>query len=73
MNDDNKKEQLIRFIQRELCHAYCDNCRGNDEKDFDGCEDCHRKYIGWEICSSTATRIAEKAAQIFSEEVENHG
>lgn len=67
MNDE-KKAELIKFIQNELCYVYCSNCRGNDEKNFEGCEDCHRKYIGWEIGLPTATRIAEKAAQIFSEE-----
>lgn len=66
MNDE-KKAKLIRFIQNELCHAFCDNCRGNDEKKFKGCKDCHRMYIGWKVGLSTATRIAEKAAQIFSE------
>lgn len=69
--DDEKKAKLIKFIQDELCHAYCDNCRGNDEKRFEGCEDCHRKYIGWEVGLSTATRIAEKAIELFNEE-DNH-
>ena len=67
MNDE-KKAKLIKFIQDELCHAYCDNCRGFEEKNYEGCEYCYRKYIGWEVSLSTATRIAEKAAQIFSEE-----
>ena len=67
MNDE-KQAELIKFIQHELRHAYCDNCRGNDEKRFEGCEDCHRKYIGWEVSLPTATRITEKAVQIFSEE-----
>lgn len=66
MNDE-KKAALINFIQRELRHAYCDNCQGNEEEDFEECEFCHRKHIGWEISLPTATRIAEKAAQIFSE------
>jgi len=65
---DEKKAELIKFIQDELRYAYCDNCRGNDESDFEGCDDCHRKYIGWGIRLSTATRIAEKAAQLFSKE-----
>lgn len=69
---DEKKAELISFIQDNLCYAYCDNCRGNDETEFEGCEDCHRKYIGWEIGLSTATQIAEKAAQIFNQE-ENYG
>lgn len=67
MNED-KKAELTKFIQDALGYAYCDNCRGNDDMDFEGCDNCHRKYIGWEIRPSTAARIAEKAAQIFSEE-----
>lgn len=61
------KEEFIEFLMNELSRVYCHNCKGNDnnaESDF--CDDCHRKYMNWEISRNTAERIADKAAEVFS-------
>lgn len=52
----------------ELSDIYCHNCRGNDDKvNADFCEDCHRKYINWELSQTTAEAIAEKAICFLKE------
>lgn len=59
-------KQFTDYIKNKLDSVYCYNCKGNDddvEPDF--CDDCHRKYMNWEISDYTANQIAEKAFEII--------
>jgi hypothetical protein len=66
------QQQISDLLYNQLGHIYCDNCRFASEisetkskKEFGywGCEDCYRKYMGWEIsrdeCDSLARKIGE--------------
>lgn len=65
-NKDEFMKQFTDYIENELSSVYCYNCKGNDndvEQDF--CDDCHRKYMNWEISDYTANKIAERAFEII--------
>ena len=66
------QQQISDLLYDQLDHIYCDNCRfateiseeeSNDKYGYWGCEDCYRKYIGWEVsraaCDSLARKIGE--------------
>lgn len=63
------KKKFVSYLISELCYIYCHNCRGNekDKVNTDFCEDCHRKYINWELSQATAETIAEKAISFLKE------
>ena len=54
----NKKERLLEFIHGELDHIYCYNCKHNDNCEND---DCHRKYMGWQVSDEVVDEIVEIA------------
>ena len=52
-----------------MSHIYCDNCRfnteiseeeSNEKYGYWGCEDCYRKYMGWEISRAACDNLARK-------------
>jgi len=59
-------EEATEFIYKTLNYAYCDNCRGNDDKDHE-CDECHRKMQNWAIRKCTAEGIAKKILQDTTE------
>lgn len=65
------KTKIIEAIEESLSKVYCNNCHSR-ELDMDdeecNCEDCHRKYMGWEISNKAAEEIANKILKIESEE-----
>lgn len=54
------KLKIIEILLDEFNDVYCYNCRGNDDFDFVGCEDCHRKSIGWSLSERSAEDIADR-------------
>ncbi len=70
------KEKFTQYLMSTLDTVYCDNCRGNDADDNtdpDFCEDCHRKYMSWELSRPVAEIIAEKALEMFRGGVDDAG
>ena len=56
-------EKAIEIICYELKRPYCDNCKHNVLRPSgisSVCEDCHRKYISWQISEGKAKHIAEQ-------------
>ena len=60
------REEIKKKLQWELCRIYCDNCRHNEPDapkdrygDPIGCDDCHRKYMGWEPSSALLDKIID--------------
>lgn len=50
----------------DLSCPYYNNCKesaANEAADF--CEDCPKKYIGWELSRDTAEAIADEAVKLF--------
>jgi hypothetical protein len=56
-------KQISKIIYEELSYIYCDNCRhvyAYKNEEIDPCEECHRKYMQWEISESFCNAIAER-------------
>ena len=67
------QQQISNLLYDQLDHIYCDNCRfateipeeeSNDKYGYWGCEDCYRKYIGWEISKSACDSLARKIGEL---------
>lgn len=54
----NKKERLLEFIHGELDHIYCYNCKHQENCEND---DCHRKYMGWQVSDGVIDEILKIA------------
>ena len=54
----SKKEELIEFIHGELDYIYCYNCKHQNDCEND---ECHRKYMGWQVSDEVVDRIVEIA------------
>ena len=52
------KEEIIEIIEREFGYVYCHNCAHNLVHGH--CEECHRKYMNWEISHEVAKKIADR-------------
>lgn len=53
------KEEIVNILLKELTCIYCYNCAfGNG--DYSRCEECHRKYMNWELSKEYAEVIAEQ-------------
>ena len=52
------KEEIIEILEKEFGYIYCHNCKHNLESN--SCDECHRKYMNWEISPETAERLAYK-------------
>jgi len=71
----NKEEQIGKYIYDKLSYIYCNNCRfsGNerneaiDEAGYDGCDDCHRKMMGWEVSKYFTNKLAKDINLIIGE------
>lgn len=50
--------KISKILEDELCYVYCTNCKY--DMDDDRCENCHRKYMNWELSEEEAIRIADK-------------
>lgn len=53
------KNKLVEIIYNELDYIYCDNCRFSLELE-NGCDDCHRKMMHWEISLNASNILADK-------------
>ena len=60
------REEIKSKLQWALCGVYCDNCRHNEpDAPRDsygvpvGCDDCHRKYMGWEPSRALLDKIID--------------
>lgn len=52
-------KEAVKFIYDELYVAYCYNCRGSEDKEFETyCYNCHRKEQNWAISKGEAEYIA---------------
>ena len=49
--------KAVQFVEESLSGVYCDTCRYND--DYDNCDYCHRKYMGWIISHKTASSLVK--------------
>lgn len=67
------QQQISDLLYSQISHIYCDNCRFNSEinkENFEkengywGCEDCYRKYMGWEISKAACDNLAKKIGEI---------
>lgn len=54
----SKKEELIEFIHGELDNIYCYNCKHQGDCEND---ECHRKYMGWQVSDGVVNKIVEIA------------
>lgn len=67
------KDKISELLYNELDYIYCDNCKfcsvseeeSNEKYGYWGCEDCHRKYMGWEISKKFSDKLAEKILKII--------
>ena len=67
------KEKIKGLLVEELCDVYCHNCKfqnlGEEESEdkygYWGCDDCHRKYMGWELSEISAENISDKICKIM--------
>lgn len=50
---------IADILKDEFCYVYCNTCKYHNTED-DVCEDCHRKYMYWEISEEESMRIATK-------------
>lgn len=63
-------DNIVKILEEELSYIYCYNCKHNDmtiEDENDPCEDCHRKYMEWQLSNESAVNIAEKILKIMEE------
>lgn len=62
------QEKIVKILLDELCSTYCYNCEfqclteeeAEAKYQYWGCDDCHRKYMGWRLAEATAERIANR-------------
>ena len=62
-----EREEIKDKLRWELRGIYCYNCRYNEpdapKDDYDGipigCDDCHRKYMGWEPSNALLDSIID--------------
>ena len=52
------KEEIVNILLGDLCYVYCDNCA--HKMTSSRCDECHRKYMNWELSESAAEEIADK-------------
>jgi ribosomal protein L37AE/L43A len=69
---NSKQDDIASIIYGNLDHMYCDNCRFSSEiKESDSdewnCDECHRKYNGWEISMQESNRIAKEILKQLGE------
>lgn len=66
VSPESFRTRFIKFLMTELSCPYYNNCKesaANEAADF--CEDCPKKYIGWELSKDTAEAIADEAVKLF--------
>lgn len=67
MKEEQIEKEISSLIFDNLDHIYCDNCKfsglkedeSKEKYDYWGCDDCHRKMMGWELSKSEADRMAK--------------
>lgn len=53
------KEEIANILLSRINYIYCHNCAfGNSDSSM--CEECHRKYMNWELSKEYAEKIAEE-------------
>ena len=76
MNREVFNKFATEVIYDKLGCVYCDSCKfqnlSKDEArkkyDYHGCEDCHRKMIGWEASEEFSSLIADSIwTQIYED------
>jgi hypothetical protein len=66
------KNKIAELLYKELDYPYCDNCRFCSEikeNKMGGCDDCHRKYMNWEISKSYSNYLAEKIKTLVQQRI----
>ena len=63
------KEKIIKILIDNLSYVYCYNCSG--ELDDNNCDDCHRKYMNWQISQKYAEKITDEILESIKEELIN--
>lgn len=53
------KEKIKQVLCDRLSSIYCYNC-AYDGEDGTRCEECHRKYMNWELSTEAAEKIANE-------------
>lgn len=69
----DKIKRIKEILTDELCGVYCYNCDFSDMPEsvaeekygYYGCEDCHRKYIGWTLSEECAEKLTNKITEII--------
>ena len=64
----DKIKVISEFLQEELNYIYCPNCKyqglGEEESNKRygewGCDDCHRKMMGWELSEEASRKLARQ-------------
>lgn len=61
------KDKIKEILINNFAYVYCNNCKFDDCEDR--CDNCHRKYIGWEISESYANEVADKILTVAKDEL----
>lgn len=68
--------EIKQLLVDELSSPYCNDCKfgtGLEESKYEeiygywGCDDCHRKYMGWELSEEAAEGIAKKIMKMVKD------
>ena len=53
-----KEREIVDYLLEYFNSVYCYNCAGQDRDEL--CEECHRKYMNWELSEEAAVKIAAR-------------
>lgn len=71
------RDKIAELLYEKLNGVYCDTCAHNDSDyddccgDFYPCEECHRKYMNWQMSLECAEKLSDKILNLI--EVERPG
>lgn len=57
-------EEISDILYDRLDYTYCDNCRSRLELEETRCDECHRKYMGWQISREECDKLAKKILEL---------
>lgn len=64
-----KEREIVDYLLEYFDSVYCFNCAGQDGDGDDLCEDCHRKYMNWQLSEEAAKILASRICGVKDDPV----
>ena len=59
------EDKIADLLMQALNNIYCDTCCNYESDEYNMCDYCHRKSMGWQISENYAHVIANEIQKIY--------